>query len=72
MFNFEDAVAAVSVRHRRLIAWTRWPVDDLLDEVRKLKVHLFAVGQGQRVAFAAQLNSEVRVGFAALDFQAEG
>lgn len=34
-------------------------------------MHFFAVGQGQRVAFGAQLNGEVSVRFAAFDFQAE-
>lgn len=34
-------------------------------------MHFFTVGQGKRVAFGAQLNGEVRVRFAAFDFQAE-
>ena len=72
MFGLERAVAAVCVRQRRWIGWVGWPVDDLLNEVRKLEVHLLGVGQGQRVAFAAQFNGEVRVGFTALDVQAEG
>jgi hypothetical protein len=60
------------VRRGRCFGRVGRPVDDLFNEVRKLEVHLLAVGQGQRVAFAAQLNGEVRVGNAAFDFQAKG
>lgn len=72
VFSLEYAIAAVCVRQRRWIGWGGWPVDDLLDEIRKLEVHPLGVGQGQRVTFAAQLNGEMRVDFSALDIQAEG
>ena len=72
VFGLEHAVAAVCVRQRGWIGWVGWPVDDLLNEVCKLEVHLLGIGQGERVAFAAQFNGEVRVDFAALDVQAEG
>ena len=72
VFSLEHAVAAVCVRQGRWIGWCVWPVDDLFNEVCKLEVHLLGIGQGQRVAFAAQFNGEVRVDFSALDVQAEG
>lgn len=72
VFTLKHAIAAICVRQRRWVGRGGWPVDDLFNEVCKLEVHLLAVGQGQRVAFASQFNGEVRVGFAAFDFQAEG
>lgn len=72
VFTLKHAIAAICVRQRQWVGRGSWPIDDLFNEVRKLEVHLLAVGQGQRVAFASQFNGEVRVGFAALDFQAKG
>lgn len=72
MFGFKHAVASICMRCGRCLSRVGRPVDDFFNEVRKLEVHLLAIGQGQRVAFAAQLNCEVRVGNATFDFQAEG
>lgn len=66
VLSLEHAVAAVCMRQRRWIGRGGWPVDDLFNEVRKLEVHLLAVCQGQRVAFAVQLNGEERVGLEAV------
>lgn len=66
VFSLEHAIAAVCMRQNRWIGRGGWPVDDLFNEVRKLEVHLLAVCQGQRVAFAVQLNGEERVGLEAV------
>lgn len=53
------------------VARVEWVVGDFFDEVGQLEVHLLVVLQGQRVAFAAQLDDEGALRVSAFDLETE-
>lgn len=70
LFGFKCAEATARMRKCQQIsraARVEGAVNDLFDKVGQLEVHLLFVLQGQRVAFASQLDGEERVGFAAFN-----